>query len=256
MSLAGNDLGTSPRSQGRAPESHGVTNPPAVLCDFDDTTAVENVAQLLIEHFSKDGVLEPLRRQYREGSLTLKEYQERAFAGISAGKEAMQEVVRARATLRPYFKELWHFCRSNEIPLAVVTVGLDFYVEALLEREGLEQVPRYAVQTSFTPQGIAFQYPHPWDGSGASPKEVCQAWGNCKCSVLSSYRRRGHSIIYVGDGRSDLCPATIADRVFARDQLAVLCNQRDVPFSEFRDFQDVIHTLEDWNGLSQRGDAA
>ena len=255
MSLVGEYLETSPRAQGSGLESHGIRMPAAVLCDFDDTTAVENVAQLLIEHFSDDGILEQLRQQFREGSLTLKEYQERAFTGIRAGREAMQEIVRARATLRPHFKELWQYCRSRDILLAVVTVGLDFYVDALLDREGLEEVPRHAVKTSFSPQGIAFQYPYPWDGSGASPREVCQAWGTCKCSVLESYRRKGRSILYVGDGRSDLCPASIADRVFARDQLAQLCDQRQIPFSQFRDFADVIQALEDWNGLYQGGDA-
>ena len=219
--------------------------PPAVLCDFDDTTAVENVAEILLEHFSEDGAWRTLRRRARDREITLREYQEQAFSSTGAGREEMKALVRARATLRPYFKELWRYCRTRGIPLAIVTVGLDFYVDALLERETLEDVPRYSVRTRFTPEGIVYEYPHPWDGSGGSAQEVCQGWGICKCSIVGKYRRMGHSIFYVGDGRSDLCPASIADRVFARSQLADLLRASNGPHTEFSDFQDVIRGLEE-----------
>ena len=219
---------------------------PAVLCDFDDTTAVENVAQLLLAYFSQDSTWKELQHQSRENLIGLKEYQERAFGATRASREDMQALVKARATLRPHFKELWSYCRARFIPLGIVTVGLDFYVDALLEREGLEEVPRYAVKTGFTPQGITYEYLHTWDGSGGSPKEVCSRWGNCKCSVLGKYRRMGHPLFYVGDGRSDYCPASMADRVFARSHLARLCDEKGMAYTEFKDFRDVIRGLDDW----------
>ena len=220
--------------------------PPAVICDFDDTTAVQNVAELLLEQFSEDGTWRDLRRQARERTISLKEYQERAFNGARATVEEMKAEVRARATLRPHFKELWTYCNARGIPLAIVTVGLDFYVDALLEREGLEEVPRYAVKTAFGPRGITYEYPHTWDGSGASTSEVCRQWGNCKCSTLTKYRRMGRSILYVGDGRSDLCPASIADVVFARGPLTELCHEKQLAYVAFDDFLPVIEYLGSW----------
>ena len=222
--------------------------PPAVICDFDDTIAVENVAELLLEHFSEDGIWRQLKRRSREKLLPFKEYQEQAFILTKASMEAMQAVVKEQATLRPHFRELWRYCRERDIPMAIVTVGLDFYVDALLEREGLKEVPRYAAKARFTPQGMTFEYPYPWDGSGTLPQDICLQWGNCKCSVLAKYKRKGHSILYVGDGRSDFCPASMADHIFARSQLAELCRQNGVLYTEFQDFQDVL------NGLKSRVD--
>lgn len=237
-----------------APGPYRGSRPPAVICDFDDTTAVENVASLLLEHFSEDSSWQVLRRQSRENEISLKEYQERAFNATRAGREAMQAVVKGKATLRPYFKELWQYCRSKDVPLAIVTVGLDFYVEALLEREGLQDVPSYAVKTRFTPEGITYEYPHCWDGSGASSFEVCSRWGNCKCSVLAGYKKRGYSILYVGDGRSDYCPASTADHIFARSYLADVCRENQVEYTEFQDFSDVIRELEGWAGRHDPGE--
>ena len=222
--------------------------PPAIICDFDDTIVFENVAELLLERFSLDPNWRQLRQRSRDKMITLREYQEQAFSNTSATREEMQAAVREQATLRPYFKDLWEYSRSKGIPLAIVTVGLDFYVDALLIREGLESLPRYAVKTSFTPLGITYEYPHPWDGSGASSREVCSQWGTCKFSIVSSYRRLGHSIFYVGDGRSDMCPASMADHIFARSYLADLCRERELPYTELDSFRDVLQVLERCTG--------
>ena len=226
-----------------APSQNWIGKPPAVLCDFDDTTAEENVASILLSHFSDNGTWEQLRQKHRERQIGLKEYQEQAFRTVRASRETMQALVKEKATLRPYFKDLWSYCRSRGVPLAIVTVGLDFYVDALLEREGLEEVPRYAVKTDFTPQGITYEYPHGWESAGASSEEECGLFGNCKCHALMEHRRKGHSILYVGDGRSDLCPASIADHVFAHGPLAELMDERGMPYTPFHDFQDMIHAL-------------
>ena len=245
-------LPTPPDERESAPTAQWTNRPPAVLCDFDETTAVENVAELLLRHFSRESAWHQLRRRFREKRISFKVYQETAFNDTGAGRDAMTALVKEKATLRPHFQQLWQHCQVRGIPLAIVSVGLDFYVEALLEREGLEDVPRYTASTTFTPDGIAFEYPNPWDGSGASPYDVCREWGNCKCSVLNKYRERGHSIVYVGDGRSDACPASIADFVLARGPLLELCGENWITHLEFQDFRDVIRGLEYWTARTQR----
>ena len=248
MSSTGKDsLRADFSADGRSPQ--GVGKPPAVLSDFDDTAAEQNVAALLLDHLGDSAQRHALRQRFRDKALTFREYQERVFRKIGASREAMKAVVRETASLRPYFKELWHQCQATGTPLAIVTLGLDFYVEALLEREGLSDIPHYSVKTRFGPRGITYQYLHPWDGSGPSTRDECSQWGNCRCSVLGHYRRQGYGILYVGDGPSDLCPASIADQVYARGRLAELCHRNGVPYTEFRDFRDVMGCLQGW--LSQ-----
>ena len=73
---------------------------------------------------------------------------------------------------------------GSGIELAVVTYGLDFYVEALLESANLQRLPTYAVGARFSDQGIDFEYRY--------TREDCTEWGNCKCSVVDGYRERGY----------------------------------------------------------------
>ncbi len=208
---------------------------PAVICDFDDTTALENVAELLLKEFGGQG-WEDIRRRNSTGAISLKEYQELAFQTVTVGREAMKDLVKERATLRPGFKALYERCRRSNIPLAIASMGLDFYVQALLEREGMESISCYAVDTEFTGAGINFTYRYTWSG--------CWQPGNCKCLVLERYRRRGHKILFAGDGKTDICPAEKADAVFALRFLEESRREKGQPYVPLTDFSKVIESLD------------
>lgn len=209
----------------------------AVLVDFDDTAAEQNVAELLLTAFCR-GNWRSLRDEFRAGRISLREYQEQAFAQVPFSPETMARFVQEHVCLRPGFVELARYCHKWRIPIAIVTNGLEFYVKALLERYSLTPlVEVYAVQTHFTPQGPTYAYP--W----AAP--YCWEWGNCKCRVLDHFRQKGYRIAYVGDSQaSDLCPAARADLLFAHRSLLDYCLQSGIPAYALRDFTDVLETLK------------
>ncbi|MCS7207673.1 MAG: HAD-IB family phosphatase [Dehalococcoidia bacterium] len=213
------------------------TQPLAVLVDFDETAAEQNVAELLLTAFCQ-GDWRSLREAFRAGRLTLREYQERAFAAVSAPVEAMARYVQEHARLRHGFPDLARFCYQNHIPLAIVTNGLQFYVEALLGRYGvLPYVTIHAVQVRFTAHGPVYTYP--W----ATP--YCWEWGNCKCRVVDIYRQQRHRILYVGDSSgSDLCPAARSDILFAHKSLLEYCQLAAIPAHPLRDFTDVLKVVQ------------
>ena len=209
---------------------------PAVLVDFDDTAAEQNVASLLLERFG-DPSWQVVRERFRGGELTLKEYQEITFRNILADRAVMQDYVKEHANLRPYFHDLWSYCEVHDFPMAIVSQGLDFYIQALLEKEGLPHIPVFSVNTKFTPQGITYKYYHTFPGH--------EREGNSKGLVVDGYKERGHYIIYAGDGISDLEAAPKADLLFAHRTLAEECRRQEIPFRPFRDFQAVLLALRE-----------
>lgn len=211
---------------------------PAVLTDFDDTAAAQNVAELLLQQFGHPS-WEDVRQRFRDGQLTLKEYQEITFRDIEADAPAMAQYVNENANFRPHFRELWHYCRDNGIPMAIVSQGLDFYIEALLDKEGLTGVPVYAVNTRFTPQGITYQYNYTHPGK--------EELGNSKGLVVDQFRRRGHYVFFAGDGSSDFEAAERADVVFAHRTLARHCSDQNIPFREFKDFEDMFQAVRSYS---------
>lgn len=222
-------------NNGAAPFTNGKLAP-AVLTDFDDTAAAQNVAEMLLHRFG-DPTWQQVRARFRAGELSLKDYQEITFNRMKVSRVELQNYVKQNASLRPYFGELWRYCQRQGFPLVVVSHGLDFYIEALLEQEGFPLVPVYAVKTEFTPQGITYRYLYTRPGS--------ESLGNFKCLQVEKYRQMGHHVIYIGDGRSDFCPASKADTVFAHSVLAEQCQRQQIPFHPFRDFQDVLLALQE-----------
>ncbi len=216
------------------PESPGASEGWAVLTDFDDTAAEQNVAELLLQRFG-DPSWQDVRARFRAGQLSLKDYQEIAFRDVTADREAMERYVKQQANLRARFGEMLAYCQGKDIPVAVVSHGLDFYIRALLESEGVGQVPVYSVNTAFGDDGIKFFYPFPYPGE--------EHRGNSKGVIVDRYRAQGRSVIYVGDGRSDLEPAERADLVFAHSVLADECGKRNIPFRRFEDFGSVLSAL-------------
>ena len=215
-----------------------VNKPPAVLIDFDDTAAQQNVAELLLKRFG-DPTWQDVRNRFRAGEYTLNEYQEITFRRIQADRAAMQDYVKLHANFRPHFGELWDYCQAHAIPMAIVSQGLDFYIEALLEKAGLPQIPVYAVDTRFDADGITYEYRYIRPGQ--------ERLGNSKGLVVERYRQDGHYVFYAGDGISDFEAASCVDVLFAHRTLAEKCTNENIPFLPFTDFRDMLLALQEYH---------
>ena len=119
--------------------------------------------------------------------------------------------------------------------MAIVSHGLDFYIEALLEKEGLNQIPVYAVNTNFASDGLRYEYTFTYPDDSAK--------GNSKGLIVNRFQQEGYKVIYIGDGRSDFEAAIEADDVFAHSILANQCERHGIPFRPFHDFGDVLSLL-------------
>ncbi len=215
---------------------------PAVLTDFDDTAAVQNVAELLLKRFGAPDWMD-VRQRFRDGHIDLKEYQEITFRAIQADRATMQAYVKEHANLRPYFRELWGFCQTNDFPMAVVSQGLDFYIQALLDKEGLARVPIYAVNTEFQNGEISYKYEHNYPGKKTE--------GNSKGFVVKSFQQLGCHVFFAGDGRSDLEAAQVADVVFAHSTLAKFCDDEGIPYNHFQDFGGMLALVQRYSKNGQ-----
>ena len=219
---------------------------PVVLTDFDDTAAAQNVAEMLLNQFG-DPDWKDVRQSFRDGQLSLKVYQEITFRNINADRATMQSYVKEHANLRPFFKDLWGFCQSNGIQMAVVSQGLDFYIQAVLEREGVGRVPVYAVDTKFEGGEISYHYNHTDPGK--------EGEGNSKGFVVQSFQKQGAYVFFAGDGHSDLEAARVADVTFAHRNLATFCDDENIAYQPFKDFRGILVAVRNYslNGSNSNG---
>jgi 2-hydroxy-3-keto-5-methylthiopentenyl-1-phosphate phosphatase len=212
-----------------------------VITDFDGTLSLTDVGYEVLLKFSRQG-WDDIDRDYCEGRIGSKEAYGRICAILGGTREDMLQFVAENTVIDPHFKEFYAFCRKNGIDVRVVSDGLDFYIDFILRRHGLSDIPFFCnVMTFDDGKPRSIEFPH--------ANETCNKCGTCKSSILESCRAGYGKIVYVGDGYSDLCPARKADLVFAKGILWTRLSKKEQKgVRKFRSFRDVTKFLSN-NGL-------
>jgi 2-hydroxy-3-keto-5-methylthiopentenyl-1-phosphate phosphatase len=205
-----------------------------VQCDFDGTLTVEDMGFYLLDTFAK-GEWRRWLEQYRNKEISVSEFNSRAFATLRTAKEELLAAIRSETRLREGFVELVAYCREKGFRLAIVSNGLDFYINSILADAGLGDVEAHAATSQFHPGGLTVQYIGP-DGVPLND--------DFKAAYTRFFREQGYKVAYVGNGPSDGNPASLSQHVFARDGLLEYCKEKNLPCQPFDDMHDVIKGLE------------
>ena len=205
-----------------------------VQCDFDGTITEEDQSFLILDAFA-NGNWRPLLTEYRTGKIPVGEFNTRAFTMVKEDKGTLVNFVSQRAKLRDGFHELLGYCRRHGFRFIIVSNGLDFYIDTVLNDVGVRDVEVLAAQTEFDPRGMKVAYIGP-DGSHLE--------AGLKEAHIRLFLKEGYRVIYVGNGISDISAAEHAHHVFAREELLDHCKRANLNHTPFTDFNDVIEGLE------------
>jgi len=205
-----------------------------IQCDFDGTLTVEDMGFYLLDTFA-EGEWRQWLQDYRDKKITVGEFNSRAFATVSTAKEELLAAIRSETRLREGFSELVVYCREKGFRLAIVSNGVDFYINSILANAGLGDVEAHAATSRFHPGGLKVQYIGP-DGVPLN--------NDFKAAYTRFFLKEGYKVTYVGNGPSDATPASLSHHVFARDGLLEYCKEKNLPCQPFDDMHDVIKGLE------------
>jgi 2-hydroxy-3-keto-5-methylthiopentenyl-1-phosphate phosphatase len=205
-----------------------------VQCDFDGTITRNNLSTLLRESFAR-GDWRGIDARYLRGELTVERSNALQYALIREPREKLQTFVCEHIDLRPGFSNFVTYCRREGISFVIVSSGLDFYIEPVLARMGLPDLELHCGQATFGEDGIAVRYVDP------EGKVIDSGF---KVSYLTWLRERDSTVIYLGDGNSDVEAARQADHVFATGVLRHLLEAQSVPATPFADFCDVLRQVQ------------
>ena len=206
-----------------------------VQCDFDGTITEKDASFLLLDAFA-DGDWRKLLEEYRNGDISVGDFNSRAFAMVKADRQTMVDVLRRKVVkIRKGFHRLLDYCRSSGFRFVIVSNGLDFYIETILRDMGVENIEVFAAETRFDPRGLEVKYVGP-DGG--------ELQDGFKEAYASLFVRQGYRLIYIGDGLSDAQPAKLAHWTFATGQLLDCCRKMNINCISFVDFNDVVRSME------------
>ena len=205
---------------------------PVVFFDFDNTLTQGDVLDEVIERFSPNDSWREWEREWAEGRLSALDCLRLQVENLRVTRDDLLEYLLS-VRIDPAFSAILACTAARSIETVIVSDSFLPLIRHILESNAIGNVPVFANDLEFEGDRLipAFPFHDP-----AFPRSA-----NAKARHLAPYR--GRTVVFAGDGRSDLDAALAADVVFAKDTLARELDARSRPFHPFGTLQPVLDYL-------------
>jgi len=184
----------------------------------------------VIRRFSINNQWEILEKAWHEEKIGTKECLEGQLRNIRVTKNALNKFL-TKVELDPHFHRLLTLFGREGIKPVILSDNFTCIIERILENQGIKDLKVYGNSLRFYREHIipSFPYDNPF----------CPSCAHCKKIHLTKDKTENKVIVYVGDGRSDFCPARVSDIVFAKDNLLRFMTKEGLPCIPYSSLGDV-----------------
>ena len=201
-----------------------------VFFDFDNTISTCDVFDNMLPRFSRDDLWVQLERKWKKGKIGSRACLEGQIRGLSIDKYVLDKYL-SGIKLDPYFKKIVKGLNSSGVKMFVLSDNFDYILNRILNLNGIDNLKVYSNKLKLTKEGLIPFFPYSSD--------ICHICAHCKTKNLLANVNRESIIIYIGDGRSDICPAQYADIVFAKDDLLEYFKEKKMTCFAYKDLREV-----------------
>jgi 2,3-diketo-5-methylthio-1-phosphopentane phosphatase len=213
-----------------------------VWIDFDGTISVQDVLDEMIRRYATNDSWRVIEAQWQSGLIGSRECLSAEFSLIRISTDELHSFLEV-IQVDPGFDALVRLCSEYGVPLTILSDGVETFIRRVLRRHQAHDVSVRANSISHLGDRLELLCPH-------SSARCRSGAAHCKCDSAKALSRGHRSSIYIGDGRSDLCPARSCDVVFAKGALAAALEKERRPFVPFSGLGDVHRILSDAWGRS------
>lgn len=209
-----------------------------IFADFDGTISLQDVGDTLFKKFGDEKKAEEIITSWKDGEIEAPEMW-RGLSGLvdSFDMEALDEFLLS-VKVDPGFTEFVKFCRENELELTIVSDGFDYYINKILEGQGINGIKIFSNVLEFGENNKPLpSFPH--------TDEDCGKGANCKRNHILNNSADDDFTFYIGDGLSDAYAAQFCDFIFAKDTLLRHCEKNRISFYPYKSFFDIKERTQD-----------
>jgi len=207
-----------------------------VFFDFDNTMTTTDVLFDVIARFSINDNWKALEKAWLEGQIGTKECLQGQLKNVRISKKVLYKYLK-KAQLDPHFHKLFALLVKEGIKPVILSDNFTCIVEQILEHHGIKDLKVYGNALRFYRNHLipSFPYDNPF----------CLSCAHCKKIHLTKDKTENKLIVYVGDGRSDYCPARVSDIVFAKGNLLRFMNKENLNCIPYNNLGDIYNYFED-----------
>lgn len=206
-----------------------------VFCDFDGTITKNDTVNYFLSLFADKKWLE-IEEQWIKGEIGSKECMTRQFNCIDYISQEQLDNFIENIEIDEYFVEFVEFLKKNNTEVYIVSDGFDLFINSTLKKYNLDDIKVFSNKLIFDNGKFITSYPRYQIGCKKNA-------GLCKCEVIESHRENKR-VIYIGDGNSDVCVCSLADTLFAKNELSVYCCVNSIAHIKFSIFKDICSYLD------------
>jgi 2-hydroxy-3-keto-5-methylthiopentenyl-1-phosphate phosphatase len=205
----------------------------AVVTDFDGTVVNIDISDTMLIKFGY-ATKEEVENSCTQETLVEKWIQ-KVFSNFNVSQQKIADFLSNEVVMRKGFDGVAKTCQSRELPIEIVSGGLDLYIEPLLKKWGLNWIPKYCAKTTQLNKGLKTDY---WFLKNTTLEKF-------KASRVAKMKSQGYKVIFCGDGASDFLAARRADLVFSRYKLYDMCIKNNIGTYELIDFREIEEIISD-----------
>ncbi|KAH9029978.1 HAD-like domain-containing protein [Lactarius pseudohatsudake] len=237
-----------------------------VLSDWDGTITTYDSNDYMTDFLGygkekrREGNLEILA-----GRVTFRDAFREMLESVSKNGHSFEEcmqVLKDNIKLDSGFKEFFQYCKSQDIPVIIVSSGMEPLIRAILSNlvgDDANDIEIISNSVEVHKDGSwNIKYRHPSSGYGHDKSQAILPYRNLTNRPL---------LFFFGDGVSDLSAAKHADVLFVKEKsdgendLATYCTRENIPHILFPDFSRALlvvrsivegaKTPEEWFGIGR-----
>jgi 2-hydroxy-3-keto-5-methylthiopentenyl-1-phosphate phosphatase len=206
---------------------------PALFFDFDNTLTEGDVLDQVIERFSPDERWRDWENAWASGQLSARDCLRLQVENLRVTRDTLLGYL-SWVRIDPAFAEIVAWAEARDVPVNIVSDSFLPLIHHILLTNGIDIVPIYANDLGFSGDRLIPSFPF-YD-------PACPRSANAKARHLAGYA--DCTVVFAGDGHSDLDAALASDVVFAKSTLARELGARSVTFHPFETLEPVLEFLE------------
>jgi len=209
-----------------------------IFVDFDGTITRKDVGEHMFLEFGDPVAAKEIIAQWEIGQITSVDTWTLLCKTVKNFDKIKFDSFLDSIEIDPYFRSFVDYCHVNNFELTILSDGLDYYINYILQKEKLQFVNVRSNKLSFSSENeLLPSFPY--------RDEECKSCANCKRNHILDSTGDDEYSFYVGDGLSDTCPAQYCDFVFAKGSLLKFCEKNSINFFPFQDFSHVQKRIEE-----------